>query len=219
MLIHSTDDFDDFVSAPLSPAAAMGPTPHAPAVQAQQQGAQKMNLMQMLSQPSVPTPVPAAPAANLFGGPTPTPSYGGMSMMSPMAPAAPSMGGVRTPMSGGAPLGGAAVRPAPAPAAKSSGGGFEDLWTMSLGSAKPSTPVGGTGAGHAGSAEGEDAGGTVWQWDGCASKFGIVRRDGRLWECSCEAEWGCAVIIGCGRPVALKLSTEHHMNWREEVGC
>jgi epsin len=125
----------------------MGPTPHAPAVQAQQQGAQKMNLMQMLSQPTVPTPVPAAPAANLFGGPTPTPSYGGMSMMSPMAPAAPSMGGVRTPMSGGAPLGGAAVRPAPAPAAKSSGGGFEDLWTMSLGSAKPSTPVGGTGAG------------------------------------------------------------------------
>jgi epsin len=50
-------------------------------------------------------------------------------------------------MNGGAPLGSAAIRPAPAPAAKSSGGGFEDLWTMSLGSAKPSTPVGGTGAG------------------------------------------------------------------------
>jgi len=149
------DDFDDFVSAPISPTTTAAAPAQAPSnVPGQSAGAPKLSLMDMLAQPTQPTK-PAAPAA--------PPAYGGMSMgmgggMNVMSPASSVPGaGARQPMGasmaptmgmGGArPTMGSSTPSTNSTAAKPSGGGFEDLWTMSLGSSKPSTPVGGASAG------------------------------------------------------------------------
>ena len=134
-MVFSVDDFDDFQSAPsVTTVTAPAPTPSLIATKA-------------------PSAAPAAskPAANVFQllnatSPVPSPSVGrppmgyGYGQGSGMVPSpAPTF----APMKPATP-----TTPAPAaPAKATSGGGFDDLWTMSLGGSKPATPAAGSTTG------------------------------------------------------------------------
>ena len=129
----SVDDFDDFQSAP-SATTATAPVP-TPSLMA-----------------AAPAPTPASkPTANVFdllkatpAAPSPAPNAArppmGYGMGSGITPSpAPTF----APMKPATPVPAASVAPAKA----TSGGGFDDLWSMSLGGSKPSTPAPGSTAG------------------------------------------------------------------------
>lgn len=127
-MIPSVDDFDDFQSAPpVTTATAPAPTPSlmaAPAPSAPPASKPAANVFDLLNAtraaPSPSTTAARPPMGYGLGSgmvPTPVPTF------APMKPATPT-----TPVSA-------------VPAKATSGGGFDDLWTMSLGGSKPSTPA------------------------------------------------------------------------------
>jgi len=123
------DDFDDFQSAPSATTTAPvpAPSPMAATAPASKPAANVFDLLNA---------TPAAPAsATAAGRPSMGYGMGGGTMPSrtptfaPMKPATPAS-------------------PVPAASAKATnGGGFDDLWTMSLGGSKPSTPAAGSNTG------------------------------------------------------------------------
>jgi len=127
-MIFSVDDFDDFQSAPVTTATAPVPTPSLMAAPAPSSAAPASkpaaNVFDLLnatrSAPSPSTTAARPPMGYGMGSgmvPSPAPTF------APMKPATPTS-------------------PAPAvPGKATSGGGFDDLWTMSLGGSKPSTPA------------------------------------------------------------------------------
>jgi epsin len=148
---NTEDDFADFQAAPPSAPASATTTAPRPAPGA----APKPNLMDLLSStPAAPSPAtyrPTQPAQTQpFGAfntvltpssqvrPSSTP------VSAPSYAAMPAMGAARSavasPVSGG-------PTPLPGKPAKSGGGGFDDLWSMSLGSAATSKPSASAGAG------------------------------------------------------------------------
>ncbi len=143
------DDFADFQAAPPSAPASTTTTAIPPAPG----GAAKPNLMDLLAStataPSPPTyrPTPSAQ----------TQPFGGFNtVLTPSSQVRPSSTPVTAPSYAATPVMGAARSVVTSPvsagptslagkSAKSTGGGFDDLWSMSLGSAatsKPSAPAG-----------------------------------------------------------------------------
>jgi len=127
----SVDDFDDFQSAP--PATTAAPVPKASLMAAVAPASKPAaNVFDLLNATrAAPAPSPSATAGRLPVGygtgsgimPSPAPTF------APMKPATPT-----TPASA-------------VPAKAASGGGFDDLWAMSLGGSKPSTPTPGSTTG------------------------------------------------------------------------
>lgn len=128
----SVDDFDDFQSAPSTTTAPV-PTPSlraaaAPApAPASKPAANVFDLLN--ATPAVPSPATTAARPPMGYGvvsgitPSPAPTF------APMKPATPAIPAVAT------------------PAKATSGGGFDDLWSLSLGGSKPSTHAAGSTAG------------------------------------------------------------------------
>jgi hypothetical protein len=129
LTVFIVDDFDDFQSAPSATTTAPvpAPSPMAATAPASKPAANVFDLLNA---------TPAAPAsATAAGRPSMGYGMGGGTMPSrtptfaPMKPATPAS-------------------PVPAASAKATnGGGFDDLWTMSLGGSKPSTPAAGSNTG------------------------------------------------------------------------
>jgi epsin len=129
------DDFDDFQSAPSPTTTAPVPTQSLMAATAAAAltpvGKPAGNVFDLLNATPV-APAPATTAGRPLMGygvgssitPSPVPTF------APMKPATP-----------------AATTVSAVPAKATSGGGFDDLWTMSLGGSKPSTPVAGSTTG------------------------------------------------------------------------
>lgn len=153
-ILSADDDFADFQVAPTTPAAVMPSAPAAP----------KMNLMEMLNNPSTQN----RPQSMGFSQSPPMQAQGmgmgmGMNMGMGMGMGGMAVGGMHRPspsltsnssFSGVAPIrptgsgSGSMMNPAtPATTTKpASSANFDDLWSMSLGS-KPSTPRTAAGAG------------------------------------------------------------------------
>jgi epsin len=146
MLAGGDDDFADFQAAPSSPPATAPVT-----------GTAKPNLMDLLAstapsasrsvqsvqpQPfgTLTTALAPAPSQQFRPSSTPTtaPAYAAMPVMSPLsarsAVTSPVTTGTTSSASASTKLGGG-------------GGGFDDLWSMSLGSTGAGKPAGGAGAG------------------------------------------------------------------------
>lgn len=130
-MVFSVDDFDDFQSAPT--ATAPVPTPSlmaTPALSAAPASKPAANVFDLLNAtraaPSSPATAGRPPVGYNQGSamvPSPAPTF------APMKPATPTT-------------------PTPAvPAKATSGGGFDDLWTMSLGGSKPPAPAAGSTTG------------------------------------------------------------------------
>ena len=152
MLAGGDDDFADFQAAPSSPpAASITTTPLAAAPVA---GTAKPNLMDLLSSTtpsgskSVQSVQPqffgalntalAAPQLRPSSTPATAPAYAAMPVMSPLsarsAVTSPVNTGATSSAAGSSKLG-------------STGGGFDDLWSMSLGSTATGKPASGAAAG------------------------------------------------------------------------
>jgi len=146
MIAAGEDDFADFQAAPSSPHAITTKSLAAAPVAA----ATKPNLMDLLAStaPTTSKPVQSAqpqsfsafnttlvPSSQVRPSSTPAiaPASAAMPVMSPM--------GARSTV--GSPVSTASPSLATTSTKKQSGGGFDDLWTMSLGSAAASKPAGG----------------------------------------------------------------------------
>lgn len=137
-LAGGDDDFADFQAAPSSPPATAPVT-----------GKAKPNLMDLLASTapsasrSVPQPfgAPLAPATSQQLRPSSTPAtapaYAAMPVMSPLS----ARSTVTSPVNTGT------KSSAVASTKLGGGGGFDDLWSMSLGSTAGGKPAGGAGAG------------------------------------------------------------------------
>lgn len=127
----SVDDFDDFQSAPSATTTAPAPSLIATAAPAPAPTSKPAaNVFDLLNAtPAAPSPATSAARPPMGYGmgsgvtPSPAPTY------APMKPATPATPAAAT------------------PAKTTSGGGFDDLWSLSLGGSKPSTPAAGSTVG------------------------------------------------------------------------